>query len=346
MRRRTLLGAAGLAALAAPVLAGAPAFAGTGGFTTATATRDTAGAYRLAWACGAARVTVTATTDPYATTGVAVGSGAGTGTLDVPAGALPAATRWYFRLVADGGDALVVADRSLGFASARNFRDLGGYRTTDGHWVRTGLAYRSNTLASLTDGEQAALTALGITRDVDLRNVRERHDDPDRIPPGVTYQVADVEDLTRGVGFHDGAVLTLVEAVALGLLGGTGNLGQRVAYPFLVDFTGADRAYRGLLTALASEPGATVFHCSSGKDRTGWGSAVLLSLLGVPRATVEADYLASNTYLGNPTAVELSWLRAAFDEADSLYGSVDGYLRQGLALDDATIGALRTKFLA
>lgn len=344
MRRRTLLGAAGLAALAAPVLATGAARAGTAGFTAATADRDAAGAYRLTWACGGSRVTVTAVTEPNATAGVAVGSG--TGTLDVPAGALPVAIRWYFRLVADTGDALVVADRSLGFASARNFRDVGGYRTADGRWVRTGVAYRSNSLASLTDAERAALGTLGVTRDVDLRNASERHDDPDRIPAGVAYQVADVEDVTHGIGCHDGAVLTLVAALALGLLDGTGNLGQRIAYPFMVDFTGADRAYRGLLTALATEPGATVFHCSSGKDRTGWGTAVLLTALGVPRATVEADYLASNAYLGNPTAVEPSWLRAAFDEADALYGGMDGYLRQGLDLDDATIGALRAKFLA
>jgi protein-tyrosine phosphatase len=60
----------------------------------------------------------------------------------------------------------------------------------------------------------------------------------------------------------------------------------------------------------------------------------------------EPDYLLSNDRLGNPKAVELSWLRAAFAEVDHLYGSVEAYARQGLGLDDATLTALRTRLLA
>jgi protein-tyrosine phosphatase len=60
---------------------------------------------------------------------------------------------------------------------------------------------------------------------------------------------------------------------------------------------------------------------------------------------VEADFMLSNDKLGNPKAVELSWLRAAFAEVDHLYGSMDAYVRQGLGLDDATINALRTRLL-
>jgi protein-tyrosine phosphatase len=108
----------------------------------------------------------------------------------------------------------------------------------------------------------------------------------------------------------------------------------------MVDFVGADHAFGDLLRAIAGNAGAVVFHCTEGKDRTGWGTAVLLSLLGVPRATVEADFLLSNEELGDPKAVELSWLRAAFAEVDHLYGSVDAYARQGLGLDDVAINAL------
>ncbi|MEU9622706.1 tyrosine-protein phosphatase [Streptomyces sp. NPDC048155] len=264
-----------------------------------------------------------------------MGTAPGTGSLTVPAGTLPETGRWYFRLTPDSGSPLVVADRSLGIGSARNFRDIGGYRTTDGHWVRSGLVYRSNKLDSLTDAEQQRLLSQHLTLDVDLRNAMERHDDPDRLPAGVTYQVADVVSLSHGIRFHDPALTTLAEAVAAGLFSGSSDLGQSIGYPFVVDFVGADYAFRDLVTAVAANnSGATVFHCSAGKDRTDWGTAVLLTLLGVPRDTVEADFLAGNEYTGNPKAVELSWLRAAFTEVDHLYGDFDTYVRAGPKLDD------------
>ncbi len=334
-------------ALAAPPAATATATARSAvPFTSATAARTADGGHTLSWASPAASVTVTAVTSPDATTGVPLGTAPGTGSLTVPAGTLPESGRWYFRLVADGGSPLVVADRSLGLESARNFRDIGGYRTTDGRWVRSGLVYRSGKLNSLTDAEQQRLVSQHLTLDVDLRNAMERHDDPDRLPAGVAYQVADVVSLSHGVRFHDSALMTLAQAVAAGLFSGSSDLGQSIGYPFMVNFVGGDYAFHDLVTAVATNAsGATVFHCSAGKDRTGWGTAVLLTLLGVPRATVEADFLASNQYTGNPEAVELSWLRAAFDEADHLYGDFDTYVREGLKLDAATVEALRAKLL-
>lgn len=235
---------------------------------------------------------------------------------------------------------------AVDLVGAKNFRDVGGYATTDGRTVRTGVVYRSAKISNLTDADLRRLAELGITLDVDLRNVVERYEEPDRVPPGARYQVADVVSLEHGLRFHDDAVVTLVKALAAGLFNGSDNLGQSIAYPFMVDFVGADHAFGDLLRAIAAnDTGATVFHCSAGKDRTGWGTAVLLSLLGVPRATVEADFMLSNDLLGNPKAVELSWLRAAFAEVDHLYGSMDAYVRQGLGLDDATIAALRARLL-
>ncbi|MEV7403837.1 tyrosine-protein phosphatase [Streptomyces sp. NPDC091267] len=315
-------------------------------FTAADATRTADGGHTLSWSSPAGSVTVTALTSPDAATGVGLGTAPGTGSLTVPAGALPEAGRWYFRLVPDAGSPLVVADRSLGLDSARNFRDIGGYRTTDGRWVRSGLVYRSGKLSGLTDAEQQRLVSQHLTLDVDLRNAVERHDDPDRLPAQVAYQITDVVSFSHGLRFHDPALMTLAQAVAAGLFSGSSDLGQSIGYPFMVNFVGGDFAFHDLVTAVAANTsGATVFHCSAGKDRTGWGTAVLLTLLGVPRATVEADFLASNRYTGDPKAVELSWLRAAFAEVDHLYGDFDTYVREGLKLDGATVAALRARLL-
>lgn len=229
---------------------------------------------------------------------------------------------------------------------AKNFRDVGGYATADGRTVRTGVVYRSNKLSELTDADLQSLADLGVTLDIDLRTVVERYQDPDRVPAGARYQVADVVSVEHGLHFHDNATVTLAKALAAGLFNGSENLAQSIAYPFMVDFVGADHAFGDLLRAVASnDSGAVVFHCTAGKDRTGWATAVLLSLLGVPRETVESDFMLSNDKLGDPKAVELSWLRAAFDEVDDLYGSMEAYARQGLGLDDATINALRARLL-
>nr|BFE58860.1 tyrosine-protein phosphatase [Dactylosporangium thailandense] len=237
-------------------------------------------------------------------------------------------------------------ERSLGLAYATNFRDVGGYATADGHTVRTGVVFRSNKLSNLTAAEWQTVVAHGITRDVDLRNAVERSDEPDHAPAGVAYQVADVASLSHGIRFHDNAALTLAAAIAAGLLSGSSDLGQSIGYPFMVNFVGADYAFRDTLRAVATNTsGGVVYHCSAGKDRTGWATAVLLTLLGVPMATVEADFLLSNTYLGRSDAVQVAWLRAAFAEMNHIYGSFTAYLHSGLMLTDADIAAIKARLL-
>lgn len=111
-----------------------------------------------------------------------VGEGAGTGHLMVSD--LSPAPRWYFELLPDRGEPLVIADRSLHFTTAANFRDAGGYRTEDGKWVRMGLVYRSNGIEHLTDEELAQIDRLHIKLVCDLRTVEEVRRGPDRVPEG------------------------------------------------------------------------------------------------------------------------------------------------------------------
>ncbi|ORM14273.1 tyrosine-protein phosphatase [Prescottella equi] len=239
-----------------------------------------------------------------------------------------------------------VTPTAIRLEGAKNFRDIGGYETSDGRTVRSGLVYRANKLSSLIDADLAKLTAANVTLDVDLRNMWERRDDPDRLPEGVRYQVADVVSFEHGIAFHEFVPLTLGRALIDAAVTGSSDIGQSIGYPFMVTYRGADVAFRDLLTAIAGNAdGATVFHCSAGKDRTGWGTAVLLSLLGVPKATVYQDFLASNTYLGRDDAVEKSWLDAAFAQVDRLYGGVDNYVRTGLGVDQQTIDTLRARLL-
>ncbi|AOE87344.1 tyrosine-protein phosphatase [Pseudomonas sp. TCU-HL1] len=254
--------------------------------------------------------------------------------------------------------------RLLPLQGAANVRDLGGYRTEDGRRVKWGLLYRGGALDKLTEHDQQHLQRLGLQRVVDLRSPAEIDDAPDRLPPDllarrielpVTAGNLDIRDLTRRIHAGDLASLDLQDILM------EGNRS------FVREHAGI---FRDWLHGLLNDQSAPVlFHCTAGKDRTGYAAAVLLLALGVPEATVMQDYMASNQYLAEKNlriaeqvrqasggrtdpallqsllGVEPRYLQAAFDAMREEQGSVDAYLRQTLGLDDATRAGLQERFL-
>jgi protein-tyrosine phosphatase len=139
---------------------------------------------------------------------------------------------------------------------------------------------------------------------------------------------------------------------------------MRDIYRDLAGTAQADAAYKSLLAELLHAKGPTLFHCTAGKDRTGWGAALILSLLGVPRETVIADFLVSNErlvakneriYAAAPSipratleevmTVRRDYIEAAFAEAERRYGSFDLYAQKALGMDAKAIKLLRKRFL-
>jgi len=333
-------------------------------FTQAEVTSPDGGhAFVIAWVAPPASgsVQIFARTSPSALgpdgTGKLVGSAGAVGHVTVAD--LPPAGRWYFELRPRHGAPLVTAERSLHLATAPNFRDVGGYRTADGRWVRMGLVYRSDGLDRLSEADLARIGRLAPALVVDLRTQSERSRGPDRLPPGADPMVADVAaDAPPGQGI---AKISTADDAADFLV---------LANRQFVSLPSAKDAYTRLFARLQGPPdgaktGAVVYHCSAGKDRTGWASAVLLTALGVPRETVMADYMASNGYLVEKNramfsamppqqaaklepvfTVRAAYLNAAFDEVDKRYGSFDRYLKEGLGLDAPALARLRARFLA
>jgi protein-tyrosine phosphatase len=324
-------------------------------FTEAAVERADDGRLIVRWTApataGEVRVLARSTPDG-AGPGRLVGQSGPTGS--VAAADLPPAPRWWFELRPRRGAALIIAERSLHLASAPNFRDVGGYRTADGRWVRMGLAYRSDQLDRLTDADLAVIAKLAPTMVVDLRTDRERRQGADRLPPGAQPLVEDVlADAPPG-----GPSLTAIDspdAAAQFLV---------AANRQFVDLASARKAYTALFDQLEDPGGEVVYHCTAGKDRTGWATAVLLTLLGVPRETVMTDYLASNGYLTDKNAalfktlppqtaarleplmtVRRAYLDSAFAEVDHNYGSFDRYLKDALGLDAAAVARLKDRFL-
>lgn len=242
-------------------------------------------------------------------------------------------------------------NRVLRLEGATNFRDLGGYRGQDGRAVRWRRLFRSEHLAGLTPADQAALAALGLRRAVDFRGVAERAATPYEVP-GVVQHALSIEptvvqrmqDLVQAGRRLDAAVVT-------GLM--------QDLYRALVN----DQAHRfaELFALLLDGDGSPlVFHCTAGKDRTGFAAALILLALGVPRDTVLGDYLLTNQHYRHPPLpqsdtppdalavlwrVQQGFLDAALHAVDHDQGGIDRYLRQRLGLSDAALGRLAGMYL-
>ncbi|WP_042381880.1 tyrosine-protein phosphatase [Streptacidiphilus melanogenes] len=307
----------------------------------------TAGTLTVTWSTSHPHVRVavfagsTSTAQPYF-----LGAGSGDRSLTVTA-----AHGDWIRLVPSAGEPLVLTVRDRGLASDPNLRDIGGYRTSDGRWVRMGAVYRSQAL-SLTAADLGVVNTLGVTADYDLRTTSEIAQAPDVVPSGATYTNLNVL-----------ANVTLTPTLTSPAA--AESYMEAIEQDFVTDPT-ARAAFGKLLTDIADGHGAALYHCTAGKDRTGWATAVLLTLLGVPQETVMQDYLLSNTYYFDSPAVQgmlkampgaqaaiytpmlqvqASYLQAGLAQVTASYGSMDGYAVHGLGLSPRTIAKLRAKLL-
>ena len=272
--------------------------------------------------------------------------------------------RIYFHLKPKSGPTRVVSIRRLPLEGAKNFRDLGGYRASDGRYVRWGLVYRSNHLVNLTPSDSEYLNGLGIRLVCDFRSDGERARAPDHwtgnapeflpVPIGsnlITPPTA--EDLKRRVATIHSETKDSVRA-----------------YDYAIEYAGQ---YAKILRRIAAGDLPTVEHCTAGKDRTGVFSAILLTALGVPRETVIQDYMLSNQYLLAAESIERTsadlqlafglaetpdistvrtimtarpeTLEATLDKIDKTYGSFDNYLRDALKLSDSDLAMIRQRLL-
>lgn len=178
--------------------------------------------------------------------------------------------------------------RWLDVAGAVNLRDIGGYRTADGRSVRWGQYLRGGALNALAPAGVAQLQQLGVPTVYDLRSVQEAHEMPDQLPAGSARRHRPIVDPRRMNRLRTLARLLAYRWIAGDLLLDAYTkvvLDRNAATIGEIMTTLADPASRPLLV-----------HCTAGKDRTGVVSALLLSVLGVPDATVCADYALSNRY--------------------------------------------------
>lgn len=266
------------------------------------------------------------------------------------------------------GHADLLPGASLGIPSILNLRDAGGYTAAGGKVVRRGLAYRSNQLSPVSAADMELLAGLGLKNAFDLRTMQERAARPDQLPPGVWNVWLNVlEDLPGAAPAALEALFRDPQKANAELGGGKIEAMFEQGYRGFVTLASARTSFRTLFVFL-SDPNQlpALYHCTTGKDRTGWASAALLSLLGVPREQVMADFLRSNDYIlplyasqieafvagGGDRAiaeaifgVKPRYLEASFNEMEKHYGMIENYFAQGLGIDAAGQEALRDLYL-
>ena len=251
-----------------------------------------------------------------------------------------------------GLDKYVIEDfdvRHYCFDGCFNFRDIGGYPALNGQTVTWGKYLRSGRQDRMTEDDLAQVAKLNIKTQIDLRREEE-----------VSNQgIGPLSSL--GARYVFNSVLT--DITLSNLNRETGITGTRYLEYLRYDLA----PWKHLFQLLADGSNYPVLvHCTAGKDRTGVTTALLLSVLGVDRSIIEADFLLTNrdverqiSFIENGPGIPHGMTRSAFAYAagvredameiflnglDDQHGGPLEFLRS-IGIDDELQAAIRESML-
>ena len=258
----------------------------------------------------------------------------------------------------------------------KNSRELGGYPAGD-RIVKKGVLIRTAELAHASPEAKLILSeTYHVKHIVDFRMKGEEMKAPDPIIQGSenhNFSVVEIEDYYAMLGNYD---------IPKDILSQSMNKSQMVEMAYERGFIGphmysmyllSDRgkkAYKDffrLLIETDPDEGAILWHCTDGKDRAGLAAALLLAALGADMKTIMDDYMLTNIYnaqkidaikskYSDCTQEKLdamiftgggvidSYLINAFGSINQQFGSVEGYLTEGLGLSASDLIQLKEKF--
>lgn len=263
----------------------------------------------------------------------------------------PKSERLYFMLT-NNGDTTIITERKISVSGPSNFRDIGGIPTKDGKHVVWGHFYRADELSGLKDAEFPYLNSLGIKQVYDLRSQDEVNSKKDHLPETMKWihypifeEGNDVQMKAVMQKFRDGSMTK--EAASQLLVKANQDFATKNLPRFQV-----------LVKQILDADSPSLFHCTAGKDRTGFTSALLLSVLNVDRETILDEYLMTNYYTYDKIQggmdkmfdsapvkidkavvtqlmmVDKAYLEAGFNEIIKKYGNMDNFIREGLKITD------------
>jgi len=262
---------------------------------------------------------------------------------------------------------MTTAQEANAWPDIYNFRDLGGRPGAGGRLVKRGLLFRGTALHNATDGDLAKLADLGVGLVFDLRALKEVSGRPDKLPAGATYRrepgVVSMDEADREMLDWPAFIAQLVDSEA--------ELHKEESFQGSIygEMVERPQAFRALLGEMLAQPSRAVYvHCSAGKDRTGVASAIVLTLLGVGPEEVMADYLLSAEnpspdnraaqqmadqagpriakLIGRMLTVSKPQLDFAFQHAETVWGSWDAFVSDGLGLTKDDVKVLQESYLS
>ncbi|NDV69401.1 tyrosine-protein phosphatase [Dysgonomonas sp. 25] len=232
------------------------------------------------------------------------------------------ARRQFFKLRIDKIWSGVISNRFFNLDSVHNFRDLGGYYTSNGQQVRWGKIFRSGNFRHMTANDRDEINRLHIKTHIDIRvqevrplnnplNVEHYY----RLPIGQDNFTSIVPQIREGRFMRGDAVIYT----------------QDLYKEFVDNYTEQFAAFFDYLCHEDNYP--ILFGCHLGKEQAGLASYFLLYTLGVPVETIEDDYLASNRGINKSSLVpDITNLPESSQEALLLISNTDiSYLRFALS---------------
>ncbi|WP_299511122.1 tyrosine-protein phosphatase [uncultured Rummeliibacillus sp.] len=239
---------------------------------------------------------------------------------------------------------------NLSFEKVMNFRDMGGYETSDGRRVKKGIFYRSGDLSRMTDKDKALLESLGIRTIFDYRD-----DDEAIAKPDPTFK--DVANIRIPAKRNDGIKMPSVTLKDIDNKKFLERINADIFTEMYSQLAFNNPSYQKLIEII-QEPDrlGILHHCAAGKDRTGVGGALILLALGVPRNLILADYLLTNDYMkpmrdamipiltkhlnetemrrfGDIMSAKERYLEAVFQAIDQKYGDENRFFEEEYGLD-------------
>jgi len=207
----------------------------------------------------------------------------------------------------------------------KNTRDIGGYQTADGYWqIRSHSLIRSAALSNLNSADIKTLANDYQVRSiVDFRTPGQIEKAKDKVIPGATNTEISV------LGPH---------AYTDGIDGDGDFYNQRLNFGY-----SAVMGYRKFLNMLLTNPsGSTLYHCSSGKDRTGIATVLIMAILGVPKQDIVNDFMLSQY---TQRTVKIEWISRYYFEIERNYGSIHQYISQVIGFSPAQQERFKAKYL-
>ena len=260
-----------------------------------------------------------------------------------------------------------------------NARDLGGYIMQDGRRLRDGAFIRAAHLADATDADLEHLSSIPIAKVIDFRKDIEMNGKTDRLVPGAEYIRLEIDASGKIVSqatedekklFTGNKQFDVKKFMVMAAFNPMAQKSAQLMYPNLTNDPECHKQFSLFFRLiLETENGAILYHCTQGKDRTGFASALILAALGADRDTIVADFDATNRVYEEDVrqccqnvclmggkekeiATVKSFLGAntdnfikALDSIDKEYGSIEAYLKGPIGLTDQDIITLRERYL-